>query len=121
MLLFFFTPLQQGLELVQADPQEVSGAGVEAGAEGGGDGREPAAERGSPSRSRGLGVEEGGDSAVTPGSALQYFSNISSWPTVLISYSGTFMTGAGKTRRRFAGLVLSFATAGDEMELKFKK
>lgn len=56
-----------------------------------------------------------------PGSALEYFSNISSWPTVLISYSGTFMTGAGKTRRRFAGLVLSFATVGDEMELKFKK
>lgn len=63
----FFTPLQQGLELVQADPQEVSGAGVEAGAESGGDGREPAAERGSPSRSRGLGVEEGGNSAVTLG------------------------------------------------------
>lgn len=67
-----FTRLQQGLELVQADPQEVSGAGVEAGAESGGDGREPAAERGSPSRWRGPGVEEGGNSAVT----LGVFSNI---------------------------------------------
>lgn len=45
---------------------------MEAGAESGGDGREPAAERGSPSRSGGLGVEEGGNSAVT----LGVFSNI---------------------------------------------
>lgn len=69
---FFFTPLQQGLELVQADPQEVSGAGVEAGAESSGDGGEPAAERGSPRRWRRLGVEEGGNSAVTS----RVFTNI---------------------------------------------
>lgn len=61
------TRLQQGLELVPADPQEVPGAGVEAGAESGGDGGEPAAERGSPSRWRGPGVEEGGNSAVSLG------------------------------------------------------
>lgn len=68
----FSAPLQQSLELVPADPQEVSGAGVEAGAESGGDGGGSAAERGSPRRWRRLGVEEGGNCAVT----LKFFTNI---------------------------------------------
>lgn len=77
----FFTPLQQGPELVQADPQEVSGAGVEAGAESGSDGGEPAAERGSTRRWWRLGVEEGGNSAVT----LRAFTNI--YPHQLVANS----------------------------------
>lgn len=61
------------------------------------------------------------ETVLWPWESSQIFIHISSWPTVLISYSGTFMTGAGQARRRFAGLLLSFATVGDEMELKFKK
>lgn len=61
--MFLFFSFQQSLEFVPADSQEVSGAGVEAGAEGGGHDGESAAqpERSREGRRGGGGVEEGGD------------------------------------------------------------